>query len=614
MNEDRYRRRPDSPGAASGDAEHDLSQAITASQPTWNTGNSLFSPDISLDGSDSQYLASGSGDSDFTPNSSTGFSVSAWVNPSASNGGTVFSQDGSTSAAFSSLTVSASSTGQWNLSINEGGSTYDVASGGTVQLGLWTNLVLTYDGANGDDVYKLYANGVEVDYLQDITPPSGAGSFVLGARWGNGSAASFLSGQLADVQVWDNLAVPAQPATPKSAYVPIPGSDRILDTRSTSKIGSVTGPVAVGATVTIPIADDGGTTGAPLSATNVTSAVVAITELGGENGFLTAYPDGAPPPVTSTLNCYNNDTITNDVILPVGPDGKIDISNGCGGANTQLIIDLTGYFTTATSGKSGYVPLNDPARLFNINPSGTIGMSFVSGANSGDNIPADSAVTVTIAGNTTVSGLPSSGITAVALNIGANGGSSDNGWVAAYPDGTTRPANQSLLSFTGGHTWANTLIIPVGSDGKIDLYNGSGSPISLVGDLSGYFTTTAPSSSAPLEYYHPIDSTRILDTRQTSPLAANGGIQVVGTPLAIAADSPTLVLNITPTGEADSGDLKMYPNGGALPNTSIINFGAGQPIAGLGLINTASENAFIVQNYSSGTANVVLDTDGYFEP
>jgi len=82
----------------------------------------------------------------------------------------VFSQDGSTSAAYSSLTVSASTTGQWNLSVNEGGSIYDTASGGTVQLGLWTNLVLTYDGANGDDVYKLYANGVEVDYLQDTTP------------------------------------------------------------------------------------------------------------------------------------------------------------------------------------------------------------------------------------------------------------------------------------------------------------------------------------------------------------------------------------------------------------------------------------------------------------
>ena len=434
---------------------------------------------------------------------------------------------------------------------------------------------------------------------------------MLGARWGGGAAGSFLSGQLADVQVWDSLTVPVQPATPKSAYVPIASSDRILDTRSAS--GSLAGPVAVGATLTIPVADDGGTTGAPLSATNVTSAVVAITELGGENGYLTAYPDGAPRPVTSTLNCYDSDTLTNDAILPVGPDGKISIANGCGGGSTQVIVDLTGYFTTATSGNSGYIPLNDPARLFYINSSGGIGLSYVSGDTS-DMVPADSAVKVTIDGNTTVTGLPSSGITAVAINIGANGGSSDNGWIAAYPDGTTRPANQSLLSFDGDHTYASTLIIPVGSDGKIDLYNGSGSAISLVGDLSGYFTTTAPSPSSPLEYYHPIDSTRILDTRQTSPLAASGGIQVVDTPPAITADSPTLVLNITPNGEADTADLKMYPDGAALPNTSIINFGAGQAIAGLGLINTAQENAFIINNYSSGTTNVVLDTDGYFAP
>jgi hypothetical protein len=51
-----------------------------------------------------------------------------------------------------------------------------------------------------------------------------------------------------------------------------------------------------------------------------------------------------------------------------------------------------------------------------------------------------------------------------------------------------------------------------------------------------------------------------------------------------------------------------------VPGTSIITFAAGQAIAGLGLANTAQENAFNILNNSSGTANVVLDTDGYFEP
>jgi hypothetical protein len=263
----------DQPGAtATGtDPEYDLGQSAEASKPTWTDGDSMFSPDITFNGSDGQYLSTGPGDADFTPNGTTGFAVSAWVNPTAINGGTVFSQDGS---SYSSLTVSASpATDEWNLSLSEGGDTYDVVSGGTVNLGLWTDLVLTFDGANGDDVYKLYANGVEVDYLQDTTPPSGTGSFLLGARQDDGSPSSFLSGQVADVQVWDNLAVPVQPATAPGAYVPVTPV-RILDTRSGSGIGGVTGPVASDTAINVPIE---GTTvsGANVPSSDVTAADVS---------------------------------------------------------------------------------------------------------------------------------------------------------------------------------------------------------------------------------------------------------------------------------------------------------------------------------------------------
>ena len=84
-------------------------------------------------------------------------------------------------------------------------------------------------------------------------------------------------------------------------------------------------------------------------------------------------------------------------------------------------------------------------------------------------------------------GVPGSGVTAVVLNLTATGATA-GGWVVAYPDGTARPAQGSNVNFSKGETIPNLVIVPVGSDGKVDLYNGSGGTVNLVADLQGYYT------------------------------------------------------------------------------------------------------------------------------
>ena len=66
-------------------------------------------------------------------------------------------------------------------------------------------------------------------------------------------------------------------------------------------------------------------------------------------------------------------------------------------------------------------------------------------------------------------------------------GSTASSYVTAYPDGQARPAEGSNLNFTKGETIPNLVIVPVGSDGKIDLYNSAGN-VNLVADLFGYYT------------------------------------------------------------------------------------------------------------------------------
>lgn len=82
-------------------------------------------------------------------------------------------------------------------------------------------------------------------------------------------------------------------------------------------------------------------------------------------------------------------------------------------------------------------------------------------------------------------GVPATGVTAVVLNVTATGPTASS-YVTAYPDGQSRPAAGSNLNFTKGETIPNLVIVRVGSDGKVDLYNNAGS-VNLVADLQGYF-------------------------------------------------------------------------------------------------------------------------------
>ncbi len=186
----------DQPGAT------DTAQDLTGNTGTnWNTGGPMFSPDVAFNGSNGGHLISSA--AVFNPDSS--YSISAWVNPSAL-GGTVFSLNGTDD---SSVEVSSTTNDHWSIGANTGGTTtdsYASVPGGTVQLGMWINLTLTYDTVGNLDLLDLYVNGVEIASLY-ATPPAVTGPFVLGASQSAGGYGSYLTGQLADVQIWDSLTI-----------------------------------------------------------------------------------------------------------------------------------------------------------------------------------------------------------------------------------------------------------------------------------------------------------------------------------------------------------------------------------------------------------------------
>jgi hypothetical protein len=95
--------------------------------------------------------------------------------------------------------------------------------------------------------------------------------------------------------------------------------------------------------------------------------------------------------------------------------------------------------------------------------------------------------------------------------------------------------------------------VPVGSDGKVDLYNSAGS-VNLVADLQGCCSATGESQ------YAADGPVRVLDTRNgtggfSSPVGAGKSIalQVTGRDGVPATGVTAVVLNLTATGPTASG-------------------------------------------------------------
>ncbi|MCW2524725.1 MAG: domain containing protein, partial [Frankiales bacterium] len=117
---------------------------------------------------------------------------------------------------------------------------------------------------------------------------------------------------------------------------------------------------------------------------------------------------------------------------------------------------------------------------------------------------ADRSVSVPVLGR---GGVPSVGVSAVVLNVTVTAPSA-SGYVTVWASGRSRPA-ASNLNFVKGETVPNLVIAPVGADGRVELFNGSGGTVQLLADVSGYYTS-GPAVAGGLVAVAPA---RLLDTR-----------------------------------------------------------------------------------------------------
>ncbi len=84
-------------------------------------------------------------------------------------------------------------------------------------------------------------------------------------------------------------------------------------------------------------------------------------------------------------------------------------------------------------------------------------------------------------------GVPATGVAAVALNVTSVLPLSA-GFLTLWSSDATRPLAANL-NLNPGLTVPNLVIVRVGADGKVMIYNGGTAPTDIVVDVQGYFPT-----------------------------------------------------------------------------------------------------------------------------
>ncbi len=384
-----------------------------------------------------------------------------------------------------------------------------------------------------------------------------------------------------------NLGVERTPRAPE--FVSITPA-RLLETRSDQMQKGYTGAMpTAGQTIELQVTGVAGSL-IPNDAQTVFLNLTAVNT--GSSGFVTVYACGTPRPEASNFNPIGG-MITNALVAArVGVGGKVCIYTS---TTTDLFADAAGFHPSTAA----YVPTQPERLLETRSDQAQRGYTGAKPA-AGQVITLD----VTAVGTTMVP----ANAKAVLLNV--TGTNSDNeGWITAYPCGTT-PPNASNVNLIPGLTRANLVAAAIGTDGNVCLFVSSGTDV--IADLQGY----APAASS----FVATVPERVLETRSTVGLINYSGakpiagqtieLDVIGFGTTnVPTDAGTVLLNLTATGSVGDGFVTVYACGSPRPLASNLNLsGATTP----NLVAAKVGDGGRVCIYTSNSTHLLADIAGYF--
>jgi len=267
-------------------------------------------------------------------------------------------------------------------------------------------------------------------------------------------------------------------------YKPLSTPARICDTRSgnpSKLIGGATqcngisnAGSRLAAASTLPVqvtGNDSIPAGAIAAVLNVTSVAPS------SGGFLTVFPTGGVKPGSSNVNYTPLLTSANRVIVPLSASGQISIYSS---AASDVVVDVSGYFTAAGGTGTGFLAEATPVRVCDTRPGNPSGLSGGATQCEAKTLGPGQTDTVHVTG---LAGVPTSA-KAVVVNLTAVSPSTPT-YLTVFP---TPPAPLvSDLNPAAGEVRANLAVATLSSSGEISIYNNTGS-VNVVVDVLGWYT------------------------------------------------------------------------------------------------------------------------------
>lgn len=381
-------------------------------------------------------------------------------------------------------------------------------------------------------------------------------------------------------------------------FTPVQPS-RVLDTRTGLGRNNEARKLSAGETISVQVTGRAGVPAQGVLAVVMNATVSAPTQ----PSFFSIWPAGTDRPVVSNLNFGAGQQLANLVTAEVGDDGAVNLSNEFGEAHA--ILDVVGFYGDEDGAMGArYSNLESADRIVNTRPTDIPGVGALASGESRDffvQLLAEQAAR------------RSRSLVAVVLNVTAVR-PTERGFFTFWPAGEPRPS-ASNLNFAAGDTRANLVVVGVGEDSGVSVYNSSGSADLLV-DIVGVYEKSFRLRLDQQGKFLPIEPFRRFDSRVDSPFDAPGSLNENTSLIASNASGWTDIWNVTAVQPTSSGFLSVLgydpesPNT-TFPTTSNVNFRAGENVANAvyapGAPDTEVYNPF-------GRTHLLIDVFGFLTP
>jgi hypothetical protein len=191
------------------------------------------------------------------------------------------------------------------------------------------------------------------------------------------------------------------------------------------------------------------------------------------------------------------------------------------------------------------------------------------------------------------------------------------GYATVYPCGQGAPPAAQASWFA--YEFSSTVVAGVATSPTglcIDIYGGGSVEISI----DGYYKVGAtPTSTSPPQVRYTqgpapgfvgTSPTRLFDTRIAGAPIAAGQVYRLDLSTYVPIETTAVVMNVTATGPAGSGFVTAYPCDGEQPDTSSLNFEAGQTVPNLVTVDAGF--TLEVCFFASKSTHLLADLAGYY--